>query len=103
MATYTELFDIAVNNTLLDKMTAAIAIQADVIRQEAGATNNHANRVLWAKQAFSDPRYMATKMIWAVLAANSSATKVQILGATDASLLSAVAAAVDTFANGTTV
>lgn len=103
MATYTELFDIAVNNTLLDKMTAAIAIQADVIRQEAGATSNHANRVLWAKQAFSDPRHMAIKMIWAVLAANSSATKAQILGATDASLLSAVAASVDTFANGTTV
>lgn len=103
MATYTELFDIAVNNTLLDKMTAAVAVQADVIRQEAGATSNHANRVIWAKQAFADPRYMAQRMIWAVLAANAGQTKAAILAASDATLLGAVAASVDTFANGTAV
>ena len=82
-------------------MAAAVAVQADAIRQEAGATTNHTNRVKWAKQAFIDPQAMANKMSWAILAANAASTLAQIQAATDASLLSAVAAAVDTFADGT--
>ena len=103
MATYLQIAAIATNNILLEQMTVAVAIQADVIRQEAGATANHANRVIWAKQAFSDPKSMAIKMIWAVLAQNQAATDTQIRTATDASILSAVAASVDTFANGSAV
>ena len=101
MATYLELVGLANNNPLLDRMAAAIAVQADVIRQEAGATTNHANRVKWAKQAFSDPPAMAKKMSWAILAANVGQTLATIQNASDAALLSAVAAAVDTFADGT--
>lgn len=100
MATYTELAAIANNNVLLDKMSAAVAIQADAVRQEATGVSNHANRLKWAKQAFSDPRGMALKMTWAILAQNSSATNAQILAATDAALLTAVAGAVDVFADG---
>lgn len=100
MATYTDLYEIANNNTLLDKFTAAVAIQAEAIRTENGATTNHANRLIWAKQAFSDPRAMAAKMTWPILAQNALATKAQILAATDAAILSAVAAAVDVFATG---
>ena len=100
MATYAELFDIANNNTLLDRMTAAVALQAEAIRLEAAGITNHTNRLLWAKAAYTDPRGTAQKMVWAVLAANASATKAQILAATDAALLSAVAAAVDVFADG---
>ncbi len=33
MATYADLFDIANNNTLLDRMTAAVALQAEARRQ----------------------------------------------------------------------
>ena len=100
MATYAALFDIANNNTLLARMTAAVALQAEAIRNEAGATANHANRLIWAKGAYIDPRGTAQRMMWAVLAQNATATKAQILAATDAALLSAVAAAVDVFATG---
>lgn len=100
MATYTELANLANNNTLLDKFTAAIAVQADVIRQEATGVTNHANRLIWAKQAFSDPRSMALKMTWAILAANAAVPLASIQSASDATILTAVAAAVDVFANG---
>lgn len=100
MATYTELALIASNNTLLDKITAAVAIQAEAIRTEAGATTNHANRFIWAKAAFSDPRAMAIRLTWPILAQNQAATNAQILAATDAAILTAVAAAVDVFATG---
>lgn len=100
MATYTELYAIGNNNTLLDKITAAVAIQAEAVRNENPAVANHANRLLWAKAAFENPRDMAQKMTWAILAQNAAATNAQILAATDATILTAVAAAVDVFANG---
>lgn len=100
MATYTDLYEIANNNTLLDKFTAAVAVQAENIRTENGATTNHANRLIWAKQAFTDPRAMALKMTWPILAQNAGVTKAQILAASDAAILTAVASAVDVFATG---
>lgn len=100
MATYTELSAIANNGTLLDKFSAAVAIQAEVIRNEAVGTSNHANRLIWAKQAFTNPRAMASSMTWAILAQNATFTNAQILAATDAALLTAVATAVDVFATG---
>lgn len=100
MATYTELYDIANNATLLDKFTAAVAVQAEAVRNENVNTANHANRMLWAKQAFSDPRAMAVKMTWPILAQNAGQTKANILAATDANILTAVANAVDIFATG---
>jgi hypothetical protein len=101
MATYAELFTIAAQNQILDKVTAAVAIQAEAIRNEAGGTSNHANRLIWAKTVFSDPRQMAIKMVWAILAQNAAATASQIVNATDAATLTAVANAVDVFATGT--
>jgi len=100
MATYKQISDIANNNILLDQMSVAVAIHADVIRQEAGSVANHANRLIWAKATFSDPVAMASKMQWAVLAQNASATDAQIRAATDATILTAIAAAVDIFATG---
>lgn len=100
MATYLELYDLRVNSPLLNRITSAVAVQAEVIRNENNATANHANRLIWAKQAFQDPESKAKQMVWAILAANASATVAQITGATDAAVLSAVAAAVDLYATG---
>lgn len=101
MATYAELFDLRGNSALLNRISSAIAIQSEVIRNENAATANHANRLIWAKQAFQNPEVKAREMVWAILAANAAATTAQITGATDAAILSAVAAAVDIFATGT--
>lgn len=99
MATYAELFTISATGAILDKVTVAVAIQAEVIRNELGTVNNHANRLVWAKQAIADPRTMAQRMLWTVLAQNAAATSAQITGCTDASVLAALAAAVDLFAS----
>lgn len=99
MATYAELFSIAATGSILDKVTVAVAIQAEVIRNELGTTTNHANRLAWAKQAYADPRSTAQRMLWAILAQNAALTSAQITGASDASVLGAVAAAIDLFAN----
>jgi len=100
MATYIELSTLESGKTLEARLAAAIAIQAEAIRTESVGTTNHSNRIIWAKQSFQDPRAMAQKMVWALLAQNAAATNAAIVAATDAALLTAVAAAVDVFATG---
>ncbi len=100
MATYAEMFDVINTNALLERLTIAVIDQAEVVRVESGGTTNHANRLLWAKQTNIDPRAMAIKMQPTAVVQNKAATKAQILAASDASLLTAVAAAVDVFATG---
>lgn len=100
MATYTELFDLRSDTNLRNRITAAVAIQADVVRLENVNTANHANRVIWAKQAFTNPEAVANQMMWGLLAINKAATVAQVQGATDASILTAVASLVDSFATG---
>lgn len=102
MASYQELFDVSSNTALLNRITAAVAIQAEAVRVENPATTNHANRLIWAKEAFSDPAGMAKRMMWAILAQNVAFSQAQILAANDAAVLTAVANAVDVFATGAT-
>jgi hypothetical protein len=100
MATYLELLGANENSLLNQKVRVACVIQADVVRREAPATANHANRLLWAKAVFNDPVREGTRMMWAVLAQNEAVALATILAASDATVLSAVAAAVDVFATG---
>ncbi len=100
MATYAELFDLKSNSALLNRITTAAAIAADAIRLEDGGTANHANRLIWAKQAFVDPESTAKQMIWGLLAINKAATASNIQNATDAAILTNVQALVDVYATG---
>jgi hypothetical protein len=100
MATYTELLSAADNTNLLGKVRVACVIAAEAIRTEAGATANHANRLLWAKSVFSNPELTARQMLWAVLGQNAGTALSQIIGASDATVQTAVNTAVDVFANG---
>src|SRR5690349_5644345 len=100
MATYTELFDLRANSALKNKIAVACVVAAEAIRVEAGATTNHANRLVWAKAVFAAPDREAERMLMAVLAQNKDATVVQITGATDATIQTAVNNAVDVFATG---
>lgn len=98
MATYDELLTASQNDALNKKVRVAVFIAAEVVRTESVSTQNHANRLLWAKSVFSDPRAAAEKMIWAVLAQNKDASLAAITGASDTQVQSAVNAAVDVFA-----
>lgn len=101
MAALSELSTLLNDGPLTDKCKAACLVAANAIIGEAGATPNHVNRLKWAKKVFQDPVSQGTLMLRAVLGANSTATVAQINGAADATIQSAVNAAVDTVADGT--
>lgn len=100
MATYDELLVAAENEALNKRIRVACIIAAETVRTELPAVTNHANRLLWAKNVFANPVSESERMLWAVLAQNKAATLVQITGATDATIQTAVNAAVDVFATG---
>lgn len=101
MATYVELRQLFGNDALRNKIEVAVIIAAEAIRTEDAGTANHANRLIWAKQAFENPTSVAVKMMMALLAANAAATVAAITGATDAVIQGLVNAAVNVFADGT--
>lgn len=103
MATYQELFDLRQDQVLLDKITVAVIVAADTIYAEAGGTANHANRLIWAREAAQQPLAMAKVFMAAVLAANKAVAASAISGASDISIQVSVDAVVDNFANGTGV
>lgn len=101
MATYAELLDIAqteTGKTLREKIQVAVVVACDIIRLEAGATPNHANRVIWTQNALRDPAQEAQRLLWAVLAQNRTISVAQITGATDATVQTAVNNAIDLLA-----
>jgi len=98
MATYAELLTASVDAPLNDKIRVACVVAAETVRTEPAATANHVERVKWAQKVFHDPNSEASRMIWAVLAQNRAATLAQITGASDATVQTAVDAAVNVFA-----
>lgn len=100
MATYNELRALFANDDLRNRIEVAVIIAAESVRTEDAGTTNHANRLTWAKAAFSSPRGVAEQMLMALLAANNEATVAQITEATDAQIQTKVDAAVDVFADG---
>lgn len=99
MATYAELQTAAGDTNLNSKVRVACVIAAEAVRTANPGPSNQAARLSWAKKVFENPRTEAERMIWAVLAQNAGATLAQITGASDATVQTAVNAAVDVFAN----
>lgn len=97
MATYIELIQDSMDSTLRQKIAVACVVAAEAIRLEDPATPNHANRLEWAKKVYQSPTNAAADMIWPVLAQNKAASNSAILGASDASIQTAVDAAVVVF------
>lgn len=98
MATYDELLLASEDASLRKKIKVACVIAAETIRNEAGATVNHAARLVWAKSVFQAPNAESDRMMWAVLAQNKAAALASIIGASDATVQTAVDAAVNVFA-----
>ena len=101
MATYLDLRGLFGHGDLRNKIEVACIIAAEAIRVEDPATANHANRLVWAKRAFTSPGAIRDEMLMALLAANSAAEVAAITGATDVVIQTKVNAAVDVFADGT--
>jgi hypothetical protein len=99
MATLLELLQAAANDVLKQKVRAACFIAAEKVRVESSGIANHTARLAWAKSVFANPEAEGNRMVWAVVAQNSTATLAQITGASDAAVQTAVDAAVDVFAS----
>lgn len=100
MATYAEILTASENDALRNKVRVACVIAAETVRTEVGTTNNHADRLIWAKSVYISPESVTQRMLWAVLAQNQAQTLANIIGASDAAVQTAVNAGVDVFATG---
>lgn len=100
MATYLELRQLFAEGRLKNRIEVACIVAAETIRTEDVGTTNHANRLLWAKRAFTNPNSIRDMMLKALLAVNKDATVANIQAVTDAALQTQVEAAVDLFADG---
>ena len=101
MATYAELLTIATSSTgdaLRNRIRVAVVVAADVVRAEVDTTPNHVKRMAWARAVLQAPDVEAQRMMWAVLAQNRAFTAAQITGADDATVQTAVNAAIDLLA-----
>jgi hypothetical protein len=92
MATYRELYELGSNSDLRNVVQVAVTMKAHAIMQEASPSPS---RLEWAKGALGSGAPEAAELLRYVLAANSTATKSQILAASDASVQATVDAAVD--------
>lgn len=100
MATFDELLAAASNTPLFNHVRVATFVAATDIMTEDAGTTNHANRLIWAKQVFQNPDAAGLKMMYPVLAQNRSAPINSIINADDATVLTAVKAAINVFATG---
>jgi len=101
MASYPELFNLMQGESnLRNRIVVAIVVAAESIRNENAQTENHANRILWAAQAFANPAGVSRKVLMAVLAANKDVPIAAIASASDTALQINVDAVVDLFAMG---
>lgn len=101
MATYLELRSLLRGESdLTQKVETAVIIAADTINSESGATGNHTNRLVWAKQALANWASKASDILPAVIAANSGATVANIRNASDSAIQSNVDSVIDLFADG---
>ncbi len=100
MATYTELRNLLIDSSLLNRVTVAVGVAAETIQNESGATPNHANRLLWAKEAYENPINIGKRILWSVVIANRASTVTQILEAGDTVIQANVDDVIDVFAVG---
>ena len=100
MATYMELRGLFGNGELSNRVEVACIVAAGTIRSEDAATENHANRLIWAKRAFVNPYNIRNEMLMALLADHKDETTTNILAVTDAALQTLIDAAVNVFADG---
>lgn len=103
MASYIDLVPLIVGNndqrtTLLNKISVAAVVAADMVRSENPSGINFDNRLTWAKKVFDDPQSVATTLLNVVLGANNDAGISAILNTSDEILFANVSGAIDTVA-----
>lgn len=65
--TYYELWELAVQEDLRNRLQIALVDAAIAIYAEAPTTANHANRIALALQVVNSPESYARRMVWAIV------------------------------------
>ena len=86
MATYSDLFDLAGNSELQDKIAVASVVAAYALLTGSPSASESS----WASSVISNPRGTSKSLINAVLAANKDQDVSTILGASDSAIQNAV-------------
>jgi hypothetical protein len=94
MATYADLYNLRFDSALRNRVEIATLIAAEKLRVKQGATSAE---LALARAIFHDPVGMTAQIYVALLATNAAATIVQITGASDATIQTAVDAAAALF------
>ena len=103
MATYLELAGLHRDSSFGTRVRLALVDVAVDISGEDIATDNHANRYLWAKMALQHPEDMLGAVLYAVLVDNKDADVVTILNATDAQIKASIGTVVNVLAGAEAV
>jgi hypothetical protein len=101
MASYSELMSVVTSSAgdaLKIQVRVGVVIAANTIANEGTGVANHAARLIWAKQAVTSPDSEADKMLWALLAQNAAVPLSTILSVSDATVQTAINAAVNLLA-----
>jgi hypothetical protein len=99
MATvYETIYNLHGNSNLRNRVTVAIAKASQDILGEAGTVTNHAQRLLWARLAVSEPEAEMARMMWGVL--GNAAIRNKGESASDAEVQAGVDAIINLFATG---
>lgn len=97
--TLLEAYNLRFTSSILkSKTTTAIAKKAVDVLNENVATENHVNRVIWAKDVLANSQQMAERILWSVIADPA----IVLVGeaATDVQILTAVTNVINVFALG---
>jgi len=100
MASYMELRNLYSDDVLKNRIDVACIVAAETIRNESDQTGNHANRLVWARRAFTNTNSIRDAMLKALLAANKDADVAAIQAVLDPALQTLVDDAVNIFADG---
>jgi len=96
--TYDEAVTAAADTTFKSRVKVALIVAAEKIRlEDPRTTPKSLQRLEWAKLAFTEPDSILQALVWAVVAQNRTATLAQVTGASDATIQTAVDAAVSAF------
>ena len=79
-------------------LEVATQVAAETIKDEVEQTPNHANRIVWAREALASPKGMGGRMFDLILVQNRGVSVTTIKGLPDSALQAAVNGAVDFFA-----
>ena len=98
---YTDIYEAAtVDNHVLRKRVAVALVKAAVdVMNESPATEDHAQRMAWARRVVADPLGWAAKTIWKVL--ENATIQAAPLAATDSDVQFVVNSFVNTFSKAT--